>query len=153
MGVFVTLCYFLYFIPLLPITGFLENTIINNELKQASIFNLKENTIKNFKTTGPDIFSYLKYNISKFAAPVVLYNDAYVTEVKEYLALKGHELVQIITEEDIQNDYALFGLSNKEDIITKTNSMLEQKGAIFEYSNIVENSSFISDLTLNMYFN
>jgi len=153
MGVFVTLCYFLYFIPLLPITGFLENTIINNELKQASIFNLKENTIKNFKTTGPDIFSYLKYNISKFAAPVVLYNDAYVTEVKEYLALKGHELVQIITEEDIQKDYVLFGLSNKEDIITKTNSMLEQKGAIFEYSNIVENSSFISDLTLNMYFN
>jgi len=37
MGIFVTLCYFLYFIPMLPIAGFLENTIINNELKQFSI--------------------------------------------------------------------------------------------------------------------
>jgi hypothetical protein len=32
MGVFVTFCYFVYFTSLLPLAGFLENTIIKTEM-------------------------------------------------------------------------------------------------------------------------
>jgi len=34
MSVFVTLSYFLYFFPLLPLTGYLENAVIRDELRQ-----------------------------------------------------------------------------------------------------------------------
>lgn len=39
MGIFVTLSYFLYFIPLLPLIGFLENAVINTQLRQAGFIN------------------------------------------------------------------------------------------------------------------
>lgn len=38
MGIFVTFSYFCYFIPLLPLTGYLENSVIKNQLRHASLF-------------------------------------------------------------------------------------------------------------------
>lgn len=38
MGVFVTLSYFAYFIPVLPLAGYLENAVIKNQLRHASLF-------------------------------------------------------------------------------------------------------------------
>lgn len=38
MGIFVTLSYFCYFIPFLPLAGYLENAVIKNQLRHASIF-------------------------------------------------------------------------------------------------------------------
>jgi hypothetical protein len=37
MGIFVTLSYFMYFMPLLPLVGFLENSIIQHELRYAAL--------------------------------------------------------------------------------------------------------------------
>jgi quinol-cytochrome oxidoreductase complex cytochrome b subunit/NADH:ubiquinone oxidoreductase subunit 2 (subunit N) len=37
MGAFVTISYFLYFIPLLPLIGFLENAVIQHELRYAAL--------------------------------------------------------------------------------------------------------------------
>ncbi len=48
MGVFVTLSYFLYFIPLLPFTGFLENAVIKNQLRHAALFSLNIFNIPSF---------------------------------------------------------------------------------------------------------
>jgi hypothetical protein len=36
MGIFVTFCYFFHFIALLPFGGFLENAVINYELRYSS---------------------------------------------------------------------------------------------------------------------
>jgi len=41
MGLFVTFFYFFYFLALLPLGGFLENTFIKNEL----VFNLRQSSI------------------------------------------------------------------------------------------------------------
>jgi len=38
MGAFLTFCYFFHFIALLPLAGFLENAILNYELRKASLF-------------------------------------------------------------------------------------------------------------------
>lgn len=38
MGIFVTFSYFVYFIPVLPLTGYLENAVIKNQLRHASLF-------------------------------------------------------------------------------------------------------------------
>jgi len=38
MGAFLTFSYFFHFIALLPLAGFLENAIINYELRKASLF-------------------------------------------------------------------------------------------------------------------
>lgn len=38
MGIFVTFSYFCYFIPLLPLTGYLENGVIKNQLRHATLF-------------------------------------------------------------------------------------------------------------------
>jgi hypothetical protein len=60
MANFVTLSYFLYFIPLLPLTGFLENAVIRTQLRHsifplAIFFSLPtsnfEEKVSNFK--GP----------------------------------------------------------------------------------------------------
>jgi len=40
MGVFVTVSYFFYFIPFLPLSGFLENAVIKNQLRHAAFFYL-----------------------------------------------------------------------------------------------------------------
>jgi len=40
MGIFVTVSYFFYFIPFLPLAGFLENAVIKNQLRHASFFYL-----------------------------------------------------------------------------------------------------------------
>jgi ubiquinol-cytochrome c reductase cytochrome b subunit len=49
MGVFVTISYFLYFIAFLPLTGFLENAVIQNQLRHASLFSF---TLNMYKTGG-----------------------------------------------------------------------------------------------------
>jgi ubiquinol-cytochrome c reductase cytochrome b/c1 subunit len=50
MGVFVTISYFSYFIAFLPLTGFLENAVIQNQLRHASLFlftfNISERTVE-----------------------------------------------------------------------------------------------------------
>lgn len=38
MGIFVTVSYFFYFIPFLPLAGFLENVVIKHQLRHASLF-------------------------------------------------------------------------------------------------------------------
>lgn len=40
MGVFVTVSYFFYFIPFLPLSGFLENAVIKNQLRHAAFIYL-----------------------------------------------------------------------------------------------------------------
>lgn len=62
MGVFVTVSYFLYFIPLLPLTGVIENAVIKNQLRHASLFpinflNLPSYSVLN-KNSGGDSNDY-----------------------------------------------------------------------------------------------
>jgi hypothetical protein len=55
MGIFVTFCYFFHFLALLPFGGFLENAVINHELRKASFlfFNL-------YSVQGLDKIEHLK---------------------------------------------------------------------------------------------
>jgi ubiquinol-cytochrome c reductase cytochrome b subunit len=62
MGVFVTVSYFLYFITFLPLTGFLENTVIQNQLRHASLLPFVFNISARFGGNSEDITTTFKYN-------------------------------------------------------------------------------------------
>ena len=56
MGIFVTFWYFFHFLVLLPLGGFLENAVINYEIRQASLLGLISTfTINNDINTGKNI--------------------------------------------------------------------------------------------------
>jgi len=51
-GVFVTFWYFFHFLVLLPLGGFIENAVINYEIRQASFFMLTGNLFSSASTTN-----------------------------------------------------------------------------------------------------
>jgi len=55
MGTFVTLSYFVYFVPLLPLVGFLENAIIQHQLRYAVLpfLFLTEYTVFDYDSVFP----------------------------------------------------------------------------------------------------